>query len=311
VSFRRIVIGVDFSASSLAAVRWTAHEFAPRAHLHFVYVAPDPRGSPLLRPYLPESADPFRDVHDIYRALRGLANTIGADRVDVDIVEGTPAGALASIVEDVDADLVCVGKSHCRRASGRFGGTTSHRLLAHTTVPVLAVPESARTRPSAVLAAMSDGGESSHVLHTAARIATAHAAHLDVLHALEAEVQEPAAIAQRFRCHTRLSTIAQNWPCAQVKRLPLGRPSTTTLTPLGDAGEEILAHAARGHIGLVVAGRCRQGDASPPALGSSTRLLLWAAPCPVLILGANGVERRIPPPEPARSFTVITGGDAA
>jgi len=311
VSFRRIVIGVDFSASSLAAVRWPAHELAPRAHLHFVYVAPDPRGSPLLRPYLPESADPFRDVHDIYRALRGLANTIGGDRVDVDIVEGTPADALASIVEEVDADLVCVGKSQRRRASGRFGGTTPHRLLARTSVPVLTVPESARTRPPAVLAAMSDGRESSHVLHTAARLATAHAAHLDVLHALEAEVQESAAIAQRFGCHTRLSTIAQNWLGAQVKRLPAGRPSTTTLTPLGDAGEEIVSHAARGHIGIVVAGRCRQSETSAPALGSSTRLLLWAAPCPVLILGTAPVERRPTHTEPARSLTVITGGDAA
>jgi nucleotide-binding universal stress UspA family protein len=318
VSYRRIVVGVDFGAASLAAVRWVAHELAPRAHLHLVYVAPDPRSSMLLRPYVPESADPFRDVHDISHALRGLANVLGADRVDVDIVEGVAADALALVAAEVDADLVCVGKSHHRAASGRFGATTPHRLLARTNAPVLVVPEAARVRPAAILAAMSEGRESSQVLQVAARLATAHGAHLDVLHALEEDVQQAAAAAQRFGCHTRLSTIAQNWLGAQVKRLPAGRPGTSTLTPTGDAGEAILVHAARGHIGLIVAGRCRQNEimratASP---GSSTRLLLWAAPCPVLVLGTVAVERQ-PPQSPRRrdvsipALSVVPGGDAA
>jgi nucleotide-binding universal stress UspA family protein len=321
VSFREIVVGVDFGASSLAAVRWVAHEFAPEARIHLVHVTPDPCSSSLLRPYVAEGVDPFRDVHDIYQALRGLSNTLGSDRTEVNILEGVPADGLAQAAEEVGADLICVGKSRQRRASGRFGATTPHRLLARAPLPVLTVPEATRGTPTALLAALSDGRESNHVLQTAARIATAHGAHLDVLHALEADVQEAAAAAQRLGCRTRLPTIAQNWLAAQVKRLPVDRPSTTTLAPCGDAGEEIVAHAARADVGLIVAGRYRDREPRPavPSLGSCTRLLLWAAPSPVLVLGTVGVDRQ----PPARSRTprrgarrpaplsVVTGGDAA
>jgi len=315
--FRRIVVGVDFGAASLAAVRWVARELAPRAHLHLAYVAPDPRSSTLLRPYVPETADPFRDVHDLYHALRGLANVVGSDRTDVDIVEGVAADALASLATEVDADLVCVGKSHRRRASGPFGATTPHRLLTRTNVPVLAVPASTGAGPAAILAAMSDGRESSQVLQAAARVATTHRAHLDVLHALEDDVVQAAAVARRSGCQARLTTIAQNWLRAQVKRLPAGRPGTTTLTPSGDAAEAILVHAARGQVGLIVAGRHRQDEAGPatPPPGSSTRLLLWAAPCPVLVLGTVGAECR-PPHSPraggrSSPLSVLPSGGAA
>lgn len=320
--YREVVVGIDFGASSLAAARWVARELAPNAHLHLVHVIPDPAGSPLLRPYVPEGLDPFRDVHDIYQALSDLARSIGQHRVEVDILEGLPADALGRAAAEVGADLICVGKSRQRRGSGRFGATTPHRLLARTSVPVLTVPEAPHGRPAAVLAAVSDGCENTHVLDTAARIAGAHGAHLDVLHALEADVQAAAAAAQRLGCHARLPTIAQNWLAAQVKRLPRDRPSTTTLAPFGDAGEEIVAHAARGHVGLIVAGRCRERDPrqSVISLGSSARLLLWAAPCPVLLLdtvGADGRPRgrrrasRFGRRHAASTLAVVTGGDAA
>lgn len=322
MSYREIVVGVDFGASSLAAVRWVAREFAPHACIHLVHVIPDPASSVLLRPYVPDGLDPFRDVHDIYQALSDLARSIGPHRVEVDILEGLPADGLVRAAEEVGADLICVGKSRQRRASGRFGATTPHRLLARASTPVLTVPEAPPGRPGAVLAAVSDGCENTRVLDTAARIASQHGAHLDVLHALEADVQEAAAAAQRLGCHARLPTIAQNWLAAQVKRLPRDRPSTTTLAPFGDAGEEIVAHAARGHVGLVVAGRYRERDPrqSVVCLGSSARLLLWAAPCPVLLLETAGVGRR--PPGRLRTsrisvrrsvspLAVVTGGDAA
>ncbi len=340
MSFREIVVGVDFGASSLAAVRWVAHELAPRARIHLVHVTPDPRTSALLRPYVPETIDPFRDVHDVYQALRGLANTIGADRTDVNILEGVPADGLVHAAEEAGDELICVGKSRQRRASGRFGATTPHRLLSRAPLPVLTVPEAARAKraargaawrvgrestpvllPAALLAALSDGRESNHVLQTAARIASAHGAHLDVLHALEADVREAAAAAQRLGCQTRLPTIAQNWLAAQVKRLPSDRPSTTTLAPCGDAGEEIVAHAARSDVGLIVTGRYREREprSSVSSLGSCTRLVLWAAPCPVLVLGPVAVDRTPParhrtPRRGARRaspLSVMTGGDAA
>lgn len=316
--FRRIVVGVDFSAPSLAALRWVARTVAPRAHIHIVHVVPDPRTSALLRPYVPAVTDDRRSVSDAYQALRGLADATGAKRVDLDILKGAPADALALAAEEAGADLICVGRSLKRRGSGRFGGTTPHRLLARTHAAVLSVPERASTVPGAILAAVSDGTEAPRVLDSAARLANEWSAHLDALHALEPEVQELEAAALRLGCDARLSIIAQNWLVGELARRPGRRPSTTTVVPFGDAGEEIVAHATRGDVGLIVAGRRRENQEQPagPELGSSARLMLWAAPCPVLVLETTRVAPLTPGAcrgvgHAAPALTVASGGDAA
>src|SRR5688500_20154594 len=42
MQFNRIVVGIDFSANSLAASRWVAHHFAPDADVVLVHVVAPP-----------------------------------------------------------------------------------------------------------------------------------------------------------------------------------------------------------------------------------------------------------------------------
>jgi len=324
--FRRIVIGVDFGTASLAAVRWVARDFASDAQILVVHVASEPRTPEFLRSHF-TSGDCLDQTASMYGGLRGLADLMGPGRLDVDVSTGLPADELARAAEDFGADLICVGKSRRRRGSGRFGATTPQRLVARTTLPVLVVPEGVRARPATVLVAVSGSSESGGLLRAAARIATGCDARLDVLYAVEPEVQEFA----RIRTHgivedadalsvahgdqhvgdtsvealndAQLRLLARRWMQDQIARLQLPANRATAMVRLGDAGEATIAHATQSGIGLVIVGPRRQDEPGRGSgrLGSTAALAMWAAPCPVLVAapepqprsGRRGARSRI------------------
>jgi nucleotide-binding universal stress UspA family protein len=314
VSYRRIVIGVDFATASLAAVRWVASTFGRRARTLLVHVTPDPRLPAFLKEHV-RAIDEHHSTATVYQGLRGLATLAGLDHAEVDIIAGSPAEGLALAAEEFGADLICLGKSRRRRASGRFGATTPQRVLSRTALPVLVVPENSRAQPVSVLAAVNDGVEGARVLHVASRIALAWKARLDALHAIEPEVRaivQQAAHGENAQLNAqigtahlvaatidalhdaRISLLAREWLVEQVARLEMRKEHTVPIARLGDAGEEIVAHAARSDTGLIVLGR--HGYQSPPSevgtLGSTARLTLWVAPCPVLVLGRESPTPR-------------------
>ena len=285
--FRRIVVGVDFSVASLNAVRWVASKLAPGAKIFVVHVISEPRIPEFLRPLLPPNASDADAA--VYPGLRALANLAGGDAADVVVARGNPASELARIASEVDADLVCVGRSRRRRGSGRFGATTPQRLLAWTTIPVLILPESARVTPGAVLAAVSDGEDSAEVLRAAVGLADAWGERLDVLHSLEPDVVAFARDAGPVD-DARLCGLAQDWIAERVVEERAGSTAVQAIARIGDAGEEVIAHAGRNAIGLIVAGRRVRSESSPATssgrgVGSTTRLISWAAACPLLIVG--------------------------
>jgi len=320
--FQRIVVGVDFSSGSLNAVRWLAGTFAPGARIFVVHVIAQPSIPPFLRSHV--AADTNEQEAALYPGLRAFAGFAGGDPSDAVIAHGNPSVELARIAGDVGADLVCVGRTRRRRGSGRFGATTPQRLLAHTDVPMLIVPESAGVVPGAVLAAVSDGRDAVETLDAGAALAECWNVRLDALHALEPEViafarglssvtdgtedenvpawdasprfEAGAVATARSLDDARLCALAHEW---LADRLAMRAASEVrqAVARIGDAGEEVIAHAARNGIGLIVAGRRVRHHATEIApgaggVGSTTRLITWATSCPVLVLGSGAPDLR-------------------
>lgn len=338
MSYRRIVIGVDFATASLAAVQWVASAFGRRARMLLVHVTPDPHRPRFLKEHLP-ATDALQAAPAVYHGLRRLADLAGRDRSDVDILAGCPADGLALAAREFGADLICVGKSRQRRGSGRFGATTPQRVSSRTSLPVLVVPENARAQPDSVLAAVNDGWDGMHVLQSATRLALAWDARLDALHVLEPELHAVAQEAVRGTItdtertvghfgapliaggasDAELCVLAREWLADQVAGLKMRKERVTPIARLGDAGEEIIGHAARSHTSLIVLGRCSREASTPGTapLGSTARLTMWVAPCPVLVLGAHspsprhhasgGGRHNVIPRWDAPELTVLTG----
>ena len=291
MAFQRIVVGVDFSTASLNAVRWVAGQFAPQARVFVVHVVTAPRTPAFLRGERVPRAAPAQPEASLYPGLRVFADLAGAARSDVEIRTGSPSAELARVAMEVDADLVCVGRTRKRRGSGRFGATTPQRLLSRTNIPVLIVPDTARLLPGAVLAAVSGGTDGREVLRAAGRLAAKWGVRLDALQAIEPEVL--AAVDGSIAAdEAHLSLRAREWLSRQAAEVAPPALQVRAIARHGDAGEETIAHAARNEIGLIVTERRTRdgaveegGGAFDP--GSTTRMITWASSCPVLVLGGS------------------------
>jgi nucleotide-binding universal stress UspA family protein len=312
--FRRVVIGVDFSDATLAAARWAALQLAPDAEVVLAHVLPEPVAPPYLQPYLPPAVEFAAALAPtFYGGLRGLAELIGAERATIHMTAGAPADALARTAAELHADLICVGRSPRRHGGARFGATTAQRLLARTDVPTVIVPAGTKLTPERILAAVDAGVGGERVANVACRLATLFEARVEALHVVDDELQDLAQVAQEvgvaavdtYLASERgaetplratgptdaklLRDLASGWVEALLVAMAHAPSRARPVIRFGDAGQQVLAHTCAGDVDLVVIGRGGDGPNAAPSsrlrfVGSTTRLVTWAAPCPVLVL---------------------------
>ena len=331
MQLNRVVIAVDFSAASLAAARWVALQLAPRAKLALVHVFSEPAAPSFVRAHLPPlDVAAAERTRALYGALRGFAGVVGSDRTTIELLTGSPADALATFAREFDADLICLGRRRRRRGAARFGDTTAQRLLARTRIPVLVVPAARPTLPARILAAIDDQPGCSADLRAACGIARSYEAALEVLHVLAPElaglvsrelVQSGTAAPEAhtdagrsaedlyLAAEARLESLTHDWIASRVRQVNEGTRRVTSHVRIGDPGEQIVKFVQASGADLVLVGRGRdertvtasvdaEGNGGALPLGSTSRLVLWASPCPVLVLPPAA---RPAPPESPRS----------
>ncbi|HJP59087.1 MAG TPA: universal stress protein [Gemmatimonadaceae bacterium] len=318
--FRKIVVGIDFSEASLAAARWVADHLAPDAELLLVHVVSLPRPPIYLHDQIGATIDQRSTLAPrLYAALSAFAELLGPDRIRVGIRTGVAWSSLARVANEVRADLICVGRGNKRKGSSRFGGTTPQRLLAVAGVPVMVIPQGVATKPDRIIAGLSGRPGGEDVLPVAEKLALAWQASLEAIHVIEADVRRalltsPKVVpASRLFPSTRLAdgrTIGidaldeVDLRERAIAWLTSTFPAVSSTVPyeghirMGDAGQELIA-TARNESGpaVIVMGRLGERVSALPIqaqyrCGSTTRMVLWAAPCPVLVvpLGWGGVD---------------------
>jgi nucleotide-binding universal stress UspA family protein len=293
VPFKKILIGIDFSDASLAAARWAATHIASDAELLLVHVVPLPRPPIYLHERLERTVEQ-RSVSTprLRTALQGFADLLGRARIRVGVRTGVPWTALARVAGEVKADLICIGRGQKRNGSNRFGATTPQRLLGISRIPVLVIPQGVTAKPSRVLAALSarPGGEG--VIPVASRLARTWESRLEGIHVVEPEV---AAVSNDNLDPAVLRALASDWASAAISAAGETN-STEPIIRTGDAGQELVTVAReRPGVSVVVMGRTGESVSalSSPSqfrCGSTTRMVLWAAPGPVLIVPLESAE---------------------
>ncbi len=323
----KILVGVDFSDASLAAARWAARRVAPGGQLFLVHVLPEPF-APL---YLNSYADPALNqlagyTPGLYGALKGFGDALRSDRVRVGVRSGNPAATLARVAEEVKADLLCVGRGGRRQGGSRFGATTPQRLLAHARVPVLSVPSitddtTARIGAQRIIAAVDARAGGDSILEVAAALASEWGIDLEAVHVVEAETRTQSLARYIGRLSTQngqrssadevrrvgvealselgLTSLAEEWLKSRLAAVEGGARGHVSVR-WGDPGPELVSYAQE-HAALLVVGR--ESQRSPVVFGgnfpsgSTTRYVLWSAPCPVLVMppiGATTNQRARP-----------------
>jgi nucleotide-binding universal stress UspA family protein len=138
----RIVVGLDGSPGSLAALSWAAREARLRGATLEVVVAwkypmpvllfpaaPDPPSVKTLRTEAKELTE---------HALTKVADDVAGVDIERRVVEGTPAEVLLGRL--VEADLLVVGSRGLGGFRGLLLGSVSQQCVLHATRPVVVVP---------------------------------------------------------------------------------------------------------------------------------------------------------------------------
>lgn len=146
-----IVVGVDGSAGSQAALRWALDDLVRRGggRLHVVHawefpiaaMAPSPVGTVV--PPTDEMQAAAEDALDTILRDAGLDGSTplpeGVEIVRV-VREGPPAGVLLDVSREVNADLVAVGARGRGGFVGLLLGSVATQVVNHARVPTVVVP---------------------------------------------------------------------------------------------------------------------------------------------------------------------------
>ena len=141
--FDRILCATDFSAASGAALHQAIDLVRQGERLTLLHVL---RRHPFLHPRRPWNfvhTDEWPRIHQIVPPLSPDLR----EKVHPLLSEGTAAKEILRVAAETHADLIVVGVP-ARRGVHKWFGSTAARIIRASTIPVLAVPETARVRTS-------------------------------------------------------------------------------------------------------------------------------------------------------------------
>ena len=297
---QRVLVGMDFSTTAVAAARWAASFLAPKAELilgHAVDVLPPPV---FARGVLP-SPDAIRaTAHDFAESrLRDLVQLLPGMTARWLIRDGRPELVLAELAHETGADVLVIGPHGERRRPHRLLGTTAERLARGAHLPVIVAGGAVSARPQRILAAVDGSPISRTVLRwteTLARMLDAQVTVFSVVddatyaHSAAATL---AATADAGAASEELEQAMRTEGIAWLRKLGATAVSPERFTAsitFGKPGDAILAMADERYADLIVIGRHGTGALGPALLGSTIGTVLHGAPCPVFVVAETEDE---------------------
>jgi nucleotide-binding universal stress UspA family protein len=293
--FKTILCPVDFSEHSRQALAYAAL-LASRAHGRLIVVFVE---DPLLAAAAAIEYDEKTLVDKGREALRRFVEPtirrygFRLSDITLDVAIGRPHDEIAWTADRLKCDIIVMG-AHGRTGANRMMmGSTTHRILRHAPLPVLAVPPvKTRVKPPStrwpgkwLLAPIDLGARDRADALAAAVVARELGAQLLLVHVVEPinelawleldvvrrnQQRERRALAHLTRLKDDLT-----WAVADCRVLS-GLPA-----------DEIAAAAATGNVGLVVMTRRRAQGLFGPRQGSISYKVLVDANTPVLALPSD------------------------
>jgi len=289
MSGSRVVVGIDGSSTSRAALVWAAHE----AHLRDVsLLIVHSRFRPTYDPvfaggfYLPPIAAETNEAEEVLRvAVELVRQTVPELVVEVSARPGPAALALLDAAQE-GAGLVVVGSRGLGAFGALFLGSVSVHLAAQSPVPVVVVPAGVDFSTAGPVFVGVDGSSSSDVaVLEAAREAVRRQVPLDVVAAYTIPADPlvtsltPSHDDVRAAFRGRAHDVAR--AAADLAEREVGAPNVRTHVVEGLPAREIAEAAA--DASLVVVGSRGYGEVRGAVLGSVSQALLRHARWPVLV----------------------------
>lgn len=285
-----VVVGVDGSAASTGAVAYAANTAATRGIpllLVTTYSMPAAMFAEGMLPPQPVYDELERECTPVIEAARETALRVAPDiEVSHAIIEGNPSQALIDYSRR--SKLIVLGSRGLGGIKGMVLGSVSAAVASHAFCPVVVTREDTcdidRTGPVVVGI---DGSEiSAKATEWAFAEASARKTPLIAVHTwMDPQVQAAAAgislteddwkqleEQQLQTLAERLAGFADRYPDVQVERFVTRDRAVRALVEQSERAQ------------LVVVGSHGRGGFAGMVLGSTSRALLQAAPCPVMVV---------------------------
>jgi nucleotide-binding universal stress UspA family protein len=278
--YRGIVVGVDGSAESMAAVDWAAlaaDRHGARLTVLGAYVIPPSNMAATIGVSMEDLRADAR-----YAVERAVARLDGAKpggrTVEERIVLGTPAYMLAQ--RSTSSDLVVVGRRGLGAWDRAVLGSVSGALAATAPGPVAVVPAGSGTGdPRRIVVGVSGDDDAGPQLDMAFAEAQQRSCPLEVVHALEpdplAEFGGPSAVRSdvvREGVTDQVDRWSEKYPTVtHTVAIRIGNPVDALLQQLGP--DDLVIVGGRRHSPTI--GRIRYSIADA---------VLRRAPCPVIVV---------------------------
>lgn len=288
-TIKRILAATDFSRLGNDAVR-RATLLAAREDAELLVVHAFPRPSAFDAAFSAGDSLParMRAVADANLAtLAQGAMEAGAQKVRVELAEGSAHQTVVAMAESFRPDLLAIGAHGKGLLQQFFLGGTASRILAHTACPVLVVRREPAGDYRQALAAVDLGPRSETVLRAA--LVVAAQARVTTVHAWQA----PFEAKLRYKGFSEEDIARYAEPEARAAE----RNMAALLSDPDLAGQGLESRIVHGHpnpvlpeaadalgADLIVAGRHGGSRLEEAVMGSVVRFLAYYASCDVLVV---------------------------
>jgi nucleotide-binding universal stress UspA family protein len=285
--YQRILIGIDFSDSSIETVRWAVSRF-PSADLVLFHCIERFSVPGYVVRELGDRLDLLEEKElDVRQNLEHIAERLGID-VCYDVRQGWTPEALQLAAAEHGSELIVVGAHQHRMSPMDELGQTCAAIVRKSDVPVLVWRPIRAEKDKTIVAALDLREGSAPVAATAAEYAAYFKTRLVLLHAMPSTLQaymravsSPAKVEEvleRIEARAREEALA-SVPAEMRKRLQV-QPSVVRGRPIVG---HILSTAEAEHADLIVIGKAHApGRKGRVLLGGTTTRVIRGANCSVL-----------------------------
>lgn len=299
-----VVVGVDGTTGSNGALRYAVRQARERGcGLLLVHVAPRYEVMTSVLPYVPQRVEATGQtiLHEArLHALRLFPGLV----VDTDLRNGHRISELLDAA--AGGQLIVLGReSHTGAVSGLFGATTA-AVVARTTVPATVVSDTWHHAPSLgpVVVGLRGPEHAGELLQAAFAFATAHSVGIDVVHAWEIPDPYTHRLPGDDHANKWLPAgidMVERTLAAWRSRYP--HVPVTVRVVYAEPGRSLMA-AAKGASVMVLI-RQPGSDLLGAHLGTTSRSVLAAAPCPIHVLPSPQEEQPLLDLELERSGALL------
>lgn len=294
-----VIVAVDGGEPSNNAVRWAANTALKRGvplRLASSYTMPQFLYAEGMVPPQELFDDLQRECLSKVEAAREIALEVAPDlEVDHTIAEGSPIDMLLDLSKE--ATMIVMGSRGLGGLSGMVLGSVSAAVVAHASCPVVVVREDNAVTPETKYGPVVVGVDGSDVSVKATQVAfeeaQARGAELIAVHTyLENQVHEPMAGAilgdeqwvqfeeeRKESLDKELAPLVEKFPDVKLtKVVTRDRPVRALVDQSKNAQ-------------LLITGSHGRGGFKGMLLGSTSRALLQAAPCPMMVVRPERLPR--------------------